>query len=157
METTIRLARRDDLAAVAALTEAAYRPYLAILGHPPVPATEDYAPRIGKGEVWLLEDARGPAGLIVIERHDGHAEIFSIAVDPARHGLGLGRALLDFAVCKTREWERRELRLYTNAKMERNIGIYRRYGFSETGRRPNPKRPQFTIIDMVLTVERTSG
>ncbi len=114
--------------------------------------TEDYAPRIERGEVWLLEQQEQIAGLIVLERHPTHAEIFSVAVDPAFHGQGLGRRLLDFAVAKTREWKLPVLRLYTNAKMERNIEIYRQYGFRETGRRSNPKRPEFTIVDMELMV-----
>ena len=150
--TTLHLATPASLPAILALTESAYAPYLPILGLPPVPMTEDYAPRIERGEVWLLEAAGQIAGLIVLERHPTHAEIFSVAVDPAFHGQGLGRRLLDFAVAKTREWKLPVLRLYTNAKMERNIEIYRRYGFAETGRRPNPKRPEFTIVDMELAV-----
>ena len=148
----MHLATVTFLPAIHSLTESAYAPYLAILGAPPVPMTEDYAPRIERGEVWLLEQQDQIAGLIVLERHDTHAEIFSVAVDPAFHGQGHGRKLLDFAVAKTREWRLPSLRLYTNARMERNIEIYARYGFVETGRRPNPKRPEFTIVDMELAV-----
>lgn len=144
--------RPAALPAIIALTERAYSSYLPLLGYPPVPMTEDYAPRIERGEVWLEERDGELAGLIVLERHPTHAEIFSVAVDPAHHGAGLGRTLLDFAVAKTREWSLPELRLYTNAKMERNIALYTRYGFRETGRRANPKRPQFTIVDMVMAV-----
>lgn len=148
----MRLALPADLPAIVILTEAAYQPYLPILGYPPVPMTEDYAPRIAAGEVWLLNRQGQLAGLIVLERHPTHAEIFSVAVDPTLNGHGLGRHLLDFAVAKTREWGLPALRLYTNAKMERNIHIYERYGFRETGRRQNPKRPQFTIVDMEISV-----
>lgn len=148
----MRLAILSSLPAVVALTEAAYAHYIPLLGAPPVPVTEDYVPRIERGEVWLLDHAGATAGLIVLERHATHAEIFSVAVDPAMHGKGFGRTLLDFAVAKTREWSLPELRLYTNAKMEKNIVIYQRYGFRETGRRQNPKRPEFTIVDMALSV-----
>ena len=41
------------------------------------------------GEVWLLELQDQLAGLIVLERQSTHAEIFSVAVDPAHHGKGL--------------------------------------------------------------------
>lgn len=142
----------SSLPAIISLTNAAYSPYLPLLGYPPVPVTEDYAPRIERGEVWLEERDGALAGLIVLERHAGHAEIFSVAVDPDQHSAGLGRTLLDFAVAKTREWNLAELRLYTNARMERNIALYARYGFRETGRRANPKRPQFTIVDMAMGV-----
>ena len=40
------------------------------------------------------------------------------------------------------------MRLYTNALMERNIVLYGRLGYRETNRRPNPRRPAFTIVDM---------
>ena len=148
----MHLATPSSLPAILALTESAYAPYFPILGAPPVPMTEDYRPRIERGEVWLMEEQDQIAGLIILERHDTHAEIFSIAVDPAFHGQGLGQKLLDFAVAKTLEWKLPALRLYTNAKMKRNIAIYARYGFSETGRRSNPKRPEFTIVDMELAV-----
>lgn len=148
----MRLATPSDLPVIVALTEVAYAHYLPILGYPPVPVTEDYVPRIAQGEVWMLEREGKTAGLIVLERHPAHAEIFNVAVDPAFHGQGLGRALLDFAVETTRAWGLPTLRLYTNAKMERNIAIYAAYGFVETARRPNPKRPQFTIVDMEMAV-----
>lgn len=151
-EIAIRLAGLDDLGTVTEITDAAYRHYIPLLGAPPLPMTEDYAPRIERGEIWLLEKRSVPAGLLVIERHDTYSEIFNVAVAPDQHGGGLGRRLLDFAVHLTRGWGLPELRLYTNAKMERNIEIYRRYGFSETGRRPNPRRPEFTIVDMAMRV-----
>lgn len=149
----IRPAGAGDLAAVERITHAAYQHYIPILGAQPVPMTEDYVSRIEGGEVWLLEQDLQPAGLIVLERHPLHAEIFSVAVAPDRHGGGLGKTLLDFAVRKTAEWQLPELRLYTNAKMQRNIEIYRHYGFQETGRRSNPKRPEFTIVDMMMRIE----
>ncbi|TIN45923.1 MAG: GNAT family N-acetyltransferase, partial [Mesorhizobium sp.] len=69
-------------------------PYTALLGAPPIPVTEDYAPRIARGEVWVLESGGGLAGLITLERHDDHAMIFSVAVSPDFQGKGFGIALL---------------------------------------------------------------
>ncbi|TIP40825.1 MAG: GNAT family N-acetyltransferase, partial [Mesorhizobium sp.] len=65
----MRPARPDDLAAIVALTTDAYAPYTAIFDAPPIPVTEDYAPRIERGEVWLLDGEEKLAGLIVLERH----------------------------------------------------------------------------------------
>lgn len=149
----MRTATPTDLAAVVALTEAAYAPYTAVLGAPPIPVTEDYAPRIQRGEISLLEDGGQVAGLLVLERHADHAMIFSVAVAPAFQGRGLGIALLDYADEQARLWEVSEVRLYTNARMERNIAIYSSYGFRETGRRPNPYRPGWILVDMAKTVE----
>jgi ribosomal protein S18 acetylase RimI-like enzyme len=149
----MRAARSDDLATIVSLTEAAYAPYTALFGAPPIPVTEDYAPRIARSEVWLLESGGGPAGLIVLEKHPDHAMIFSVAVSPAFQGKGFGIALLNHADEQTRLWRLPEVRLYTNAKMERNIALYKTYGFRETGRRPHPYRPGWTIVDMAKAVE----
>lgn len=153
----MRLARSDDLAAIVALTEAAYAPYNAILDAPPIPVTEDYAPRIARGEVWLLEDGSEFAGLIVLERHEDHAMIFSVAVSPAFQGRKLGIRLLDFANEQARLWNLPEIRLYTNAKMERNIALYLAYGYRETGRRPNHYRPGWVLVDIAKPVNEASA
>jgi len=148
-----RLARLDDLSAIVSLTTVAYAPYTALFGTPPIPVTEDYAPRIERGEVRLLEDGSELAGLIVIERHDDHAMIFSVAVSPAFQGRKLGIRLLDFADEQTRSWGLPEVRLYTNSRMERNIALYTAYGYRETGRRPNPYRPGWVLVDMAKPVD----
>ncbi len=145
---SFRLARADDLGAVQALTEAAYAPYTVLLGHPPLPATEDHWPRVEAGQVHLAEVLGTVVGLLVLERHPDHAMIYSVAVLPGRQGEGHGLALLRLAEDRARSWEVPELRLYTNARMERNIALYTAAGFRETGRRPHPRRPSFTIVDM---------
>ncbi|QND60762.1 GNAT family N-acetyltransferase [Mesorhizobium huakuii] len=145
---TIRKAVVGDLQAVVSLTTAAYSPYNAILDAPPIPVAEDYAPRIARGEVWLLEDGGELAGVLTLERHEDHAMIFSVAVSPAFQGKGFGIKLLNHADQQTRLWGLPEIRLYTNAKMERNIALYLAYGYRETGRRPNPYRPGWVLVDM---------
>lgn len=112
----MRLAGPEDLAAIVALTQAAYAPYSAILDAPPIPVTEDYAPRIAQGQVWLLEIGDELAGVITLERHEDHAMIFSVAVSPAFQGKGFGIALLKHADEQARQWGLPEIRLYTNAK-----------------------------------------
>ncbi|RWH75717.1 GNAT family N-acetyltransferase [Mesorhizobium sp.] len=150
----MRPARPDDLAAIVALTTDAYAPYTAIFDAPPIPVTEDYAPRIERGEVWLLDGEEKLAGLIVLERHPDHAMIFSVAVAPAFQGRKLGIKLLDFADEQARSWGVPEVRLYTNSRMERNIALYSAYGYRETGRRANPYRPGWTLVDMAKPVHR---
>jgi ribosomal protein S18 acetylase RimI-like enzyme len=152
----MRLGRPEDLAAVVALTTDAYAPYTPIFGAPPIPVTEDYAPRIDRGEIWLLEEGAELAGLIVLERHPDHSLIFSVAVAPAFQGKKLGIKLLDFAEEQARSWGVPEVRLYTNSRMERNIALYAAYGFRETGRRANPYRPGWTLVDMAKPVDRAA-
>lgn len=151
-----RLAAVADLAAIERLTEAAYRAYTELLGAPPLPVTEDYRPRIERGEVWLLDDdlEGGLAGLIVLEIYPNHVMVFSVAVAPSSQGRGLGVRLLDFAVEHASKAGVGEVRLYTNARMERNIALYRSLRFVETGRRPNPERPGWTLVDMAKQLER---
>jgi ribosomal protein S18 acetylase RimI-like enzyme len=153
-----RPASAGDLAAIAALTERAYAPWQALLGYPPLPMTEDYRPRVAGGEVVLAVES-GPAvenalalGLIVVERTKGHDMIFSVAVEPARAGKGIGKALIAEAERRARIAGQSEMRLYTNALMLKNIAFYQGLGYRETGRRPNGARPGFFIVDMAKTL-----
>ena len=150
---TMRPASPDDLEMIATLTAAAYRPYTELFGAAPIPATEDYAPRIERGEVWLREVGDETAGLVVVEQHSDHLMLFSIAVSPAFQGGGHGLAMLRWLEGKAREWAVPEIRLYTNARMERNIALYRAFGFQETGRRPSPYRPGWALVDMTKEID----
>lgn len=145
---TMRMADAADLKWIGDTTQSAYAVYLPVLGYPPVPVTEDYGPRIERGEVWIGELDGVLAGLLVCETYADHLMIFSIAVLPSMQGKGCGQAFLHWVEGRALELKFPEIRLYTNAKMERNIRIYERFGFQETGRRQNPKRPEFTIVDM---------
>ncbi len=153
----VRLASREDAATIVKLTHDAYAPWTDLLGVAPIPVTEDYEPRIEAGEVWLLERDDEPVGLLVIEMHPDHAMIFSIAVSPDYQGLGLGIHLLRFAEDQAKRFRLGEIRLYTNARMEKNIALYQSFGYRETGRRPNPLRPGLTIVDMVKSLVPPTG
>jgi ribosomal protein S18 acetylase RimI-like enzyme len=142
----------DDLTTVNDLTRRAYEHYIPILGGEPWPMQVDYAPRIAAGEVWLLEDAGTPVALIAFEDHGDHLHIFSVAVLPEHQSKGIGQKLLAFAETKARETDRPALTLCTNEKMQRNIGIYQRYGFIETQRRANPNHSGWTLVDMEKTL-----
>lgn len=148
----IRLASSEDAATIAKLTQDAYAPWTDLLGAAPIPVTEDYEPRIEAGQVWLLERDGEPTGLLVTEAHADHLMIFSIAVGPDYQGLGLGIHLLRFAEDLARRYRLGEIRLYTNARMEKNIALYKSFGYRETGRRPNPKRPGLEIVDMAKEI-----
>jgi ribosomal protein S18 acetylase RimI-like enzyme len=152
MTDTVTRATAADLDAVVALTEAAYRPYTEVLGAPPLPVTADYARPLADGEVWLRHADTKLAGLLVLALHPDHAMIESVAVAPECQGQGHGVALLRLAEDLTRDAALREIRLYTNARMERNIALYTAFGYRETGRRPNPHRPGWTMVDMAKTL-----
>lgn len=147
-EPNLRLADPSELEAVALLTERAYAVYTQLLGAPPFPVSEDYGPRIASKQVWLLELSNTPVGLIVLEPHTDHILIFSIVVAPEFQGRKFGARLLRWAEEKAGETGIDLIKLYTNARMERNIALYSAFGYRESGRRENPKRPGWIVVDM---------
>src|SRR5215469_1630226 len=114
----MRRASLDDVNAVRRISADAYIPaYITVLGTIPKPATEDYGPRIEKGEVWILEIEGEPTGIAVLEESTDHLLIYSIAVKPDAQRKGYGRALLDFADIRAIELGMHEVQLYTNERM----------------------------------------
>jgi len=139
---------------VTGLTRRAYEHYIPLIGEP-MPVREDYAPRIAAGEVWLLEaSVDEPVALIALEDHGDHLHIFSVAVLPEHQSKGIGQRLLAFAEDKARALDRSVVTLCTNEKMERNIGIYHRFGFVEVGRREHASRPGWMLVDMEKNLGR---
>ena len=151
--TSLRLAAATDLELVLNITNEAYAPWVVILGDLPLPMTEDYSPRVVRQEVWITERNGEAVGVLVLEPADDHLAIFSLAVLPAHQGQSIGRWMLDAAERMARSINLPELRLYTNARMDRNIKLYQQAGFHEIRRRPNPQRSGWTLVDMtkVLT------
>ncbi|HEX2556022.1 MAG TPA: GNAT family protein [Microvirga sp.] len=125
----LRPAGAGDLAAVAALQQAAYRPNAAILGVEPLPLREDYATILARYEVWLPEDAPGSGALILDPRPD-HLLIWSVATAPEAQGQGLGNRLLAAADARARDLGLGTVRLYTGEKLAANIDWYRRRGYA---------------------------
>ena len=76
---------------------------------------------------------------------------------PEHQSKGIGQKLLAFAEEQARRIDRPALTLCTGEKMTRNIGIYRRYGFVETRRRPNPNRAGWVLVDMEKNLDRMNS
>ena len=78
-----------------------------------------------KAETWVVEDDGAPVGFVAIVGE----EIGGLFLDPASHGKGLGRALVDHAIAlKGPVW----LEVFEKNVVGRRF--YNRYGFVETGR-----------------------
>src|ERR1700757_3988290 len=153
MPNGLRRADQADLAVVQEISADAYiTAYLPVLGYIPLPAEEDYRPRIERGEVWLLACGGRDVGVAVLEERPDHLLVYSIAVRPAEQGRGHGSALLDFADQRAAALGLAVIRLYTNLRMEKNIALYRRHGYVETGTRPHPSRVGEVLVDMVRAV-----
>ena len=131
----IRRAEPADRAAVEIIVAAAYAKYVERIGKPPGPMLDDYAALIAAGAVSVWTEPNGTiSALIVLLPKPDHLLLDNIAVHPDRQGQGLGRRLIAFAEAEAQRLARAELRLYTHATMTENIALYRRLGFTETGR-----------------------
>jgi ribosomal protein S18 acetylase RimI-like enzyme len=127
----IRRAVAVDRPAVEGVVQAAYAPWIDIIGGRPLPMDADYAELIAAGQVWVLDPLDG---LIVLVPEDGVLLIENVAVSPSAQGRGLGRRLLAFAEQHARALDLSTLRLYTNEKMVSNIALYERLGYVATQR-----------------------
>jgi ribosomal protein S18 acetylase RimI-like enzyme len=153
----LRLAEEHDLSTVKELTRRAYAQYRPLLGRDATPVTEDYRLRIQAGQVWLAEVDAAPVGLLVLEDQGERLLIYSVAVEPEHQGHGLGRRLLDFAEATAKARGKTAISLYANAKWQRNLDIYRRYGFVEIARRDVAGLPGTIAVDMEKHVATTAA
>lgn len=128
----IRRALARDSAAIQLLVRAAYSPYVARIGRPPAPMTQDYRQVIAAGNTWVAEDAELIVGVLVPS--DDHLLIENVAVTPARQGTGVGLLLLRTAEDQATQAGFGEIRLYTNEAMVDNIAYYTRQGYRQTHR-----------------------
>jgi ribosomal protein S18 acetylase RimI-like enzyme len=129
VDLVLRRAVAADAAAVQALTRQAYAKWVPLIGREPKPMQADYdrAVREHRIDLALLDGAL--AGLIeTIDRPD-HLLIENVAVAPAVQGRGVGWRLMAHAERLAAEQGHAELRLYTNARFEENIALYRRLGY----------------------------
>jgi GNAT superfamily N-acetyltransferase len=131
----IRKAHAEEADAVREVVRAAYQHYVPVIGREPAPMLDDYAALIAANQVWVLEDTRGLAGVLVLQDGPDCFLLENIAVRPDRQGLGFGRRLLDLAEAEARRCGWGAVTLYTNALMVQNIAIYTGRGYVETGRR----------------------
>lgn len=125
-----RSATPSDAANIRALVRAAYAKWIPVLGREPRPMQADYEAAVCEHEFDIAERHGAMLALIETMLRDDHLWIENIAVAPAAQGQGLGTLLLERAQTRARAAGRPELRLLTNGKMEANIVLYRRLGFT---------------------------
>jgi len=141
---SFRRAGPSDAPAVAALVDAAYRPYVERIGITPGPMTDDYQQVIRDYRVTVAEQgAAAIAGMIVLRITGEGFLIDNVAVHPTHRGRGLGRALLDLAEAEARRGGFDSVYLYTHEKMTENLALYSKIGYAEYDRRP---RDGFSLV-----------
>lgn len=116
--------------------ELAYARYVPLIGRKPAPMVADFADQIGAGQVYVsTTDEGGFQGFIVFHPEGEHFLLENVAVLPDCAGRGIGKALIAFCESEARASGKRAVHLYTNEKMEENLLIYPRLGYSERDRR----------------------
>ena len=135
-QISIRRAAPADVAAIAALTDAAYAKYVPLMGRKPQPMTVDYHQIVDTNPVWLLCVGQAVAGLLVLMHEPDIMLIYSVAIHPDYQRRGFGRQLLAWAEQEAQAAGYTRIRLYTNALMEENIALYKLLGYQETHREP---------------------
>ena len=133
-DPAIRQAAQEDVPAIERIVHDAYKRYVERIGKPPGPMLDDYSARVAESAVWVLDDGDGIAGILVLLPAPDHLLLDNVAVDPARHGSGLGRRLMSFAEDEARRLGYAELRLYTHVMMHENLALYPRLGYEEFAR-----------------------
>lgn len=126
---TLRRAEAADAAAVRALVRDAYARWVPVIGREPRPMTANYETAVRLNRIDLAHLDGALAGLIETVDRSDHLLIENVAVAPARHGQGLGRALLAHAETVARAAGHREVRLYTNKKFAANVALYLALGY----------------------------
>jgi ribosomal protein S18 acetylase RimI-like enzyme len=144
------LGAADAAADIRALTREAYAPWVALIGREPLPMTADYDAAVLRHRFDLAYRGDELIGLIETRAEPDHLLVVNVAVAPAQQSAGLGRRLLAHAESLAREQGLATLRLYTNARFERNIAIYRRIGYA-VDREETTERG--VIVHMVKTID----
>jgi N-acetylglutamate synthase-like GNAT family acetyltransferase len=131
----IRLRRAGlvDVPAIERVVNGAFAPYVARMGKRPAPMDADYYAAVASKRVWVLDDG-DIAGILVIEAHDDHLLLDTVAVAPGARGNGYGALLITRAEDDARELGLDEVRLYTNEAMTENLTYYPHLGYVETAR-----------------------
>jgi ribosomal protein S18 acetylase RimI-like enzyme len=100
----------------------------------PAPMTADYDEVVAAGHTWVATIDDQVVAVLVLKLEPDHLLVDNIAVDPARHGTGIGSELMQFAAEEARHMGVGEIRLYTHQTMTENLAFYARRGYRETHR-----------------------
>ncbi len=97
MHTAPRPATLADRPAIETIVRDAYSPYIARIGRPPGPMSDDHAALIRDGRVHVIEERGAILGFVVLIPEPATMLLDNVAVAPAAKGKGIGRSLLEFA------------------------------------------------------------
>lgn len=111
------------------------------------------------GRIFIAERGDALVGCAaMVEQHDKEdatprGQLRWVLADPSVRGTGLGERLVRDAIDYAREQEWREVILETTEGLDASMGLYRKLGFTETGRTVEPMwRGDVTVIRMSLVL-----
>jgi len=125
----LRLAVAADVAAIRALTRAAYAKWVLLIGREPKPMTADYEEAVRNHRFDLLYADGELAALIETIGEPDHLLIENLAVAPVFQGRGFGRVLMAHVEQLALASGLPETRLYTNKLFAENLRFYTRLGY----------------------------
>jgi ribosomal protein S18 acetylase RimI-like enzyme len=134
-DVRLRPAKAGDVPRITELVHAAYGPFAERLGRLPRPLTDDYAEVVARGHTSVAERGDQIVGLVVLGIDDEGFRVDNVAVDPAHHRTGVGRALLEHAEASARQAGFDSIYLYTADAATENLELYERIGYVEYDRR----------------------
>jgi GNAT superfamily N-acetyltransferase len=132
----MRRARLADVAAITALTRAAYARWVPVIGREPLPMVADYAAAVARHWIDLWHEGDDLAALVEMVPRADHLWIENLAVSPDHQGKGLGRVMLAHAENMAQGAGLAQIKLLTNAAFAANLVFYPHMGFAEERREP---------------------
>ena len=83
---------------------------------------------------------------------ESRGHLFSLYVSPESAGKGIGSALLTSVITQLVALDKPDITLWVFKENPTAIGLYRKFGFSETGREKTDERWQIPQIEMLRKV-----
>ena len=99
-----------------------------------MPMDQDFCAAVGADQLWVAELDGQVTGYVVAYPQGTAWMLENVAVDPATHGQGVGRALIAHVEDLAVQGGAVAVELYTNVRMTRNLALYPALGYSEVER-----------------------
>ena len=128
--STPRKAGAQDAALLADILQAAYAPFLDLLGADAPPLQQDIASDIADGACLVIGDP--PLGFAVFRMSHDAVHLENLAVDPRAQGRGTGRALVAAVEAEGRRNGAARVTLATSPDLKGTRRFYGRLGYNET-------------------------
>jgi GNAT superfamily N-acetyltransferase len=107
---------------------------------------QSLAEKAAREQVFIAYGGGILAGCLFLDDRGDHLYLGRFAVDPALHGKGIGRALMEAAFSHARSAGRAEIELQARVELTANHVIFQRLGFVEIARTCHPGYSRPTSI-----------